>query len=385
MLLSFSVSNYKSFKETKKIDLVATTDKEHIDNNTFMTNSRRLLKTIAVYGANASGKTNLLKSIVAMRSIVLGSTNYQTDTLIHAIPFMLDDSTRQKPSKFEVEFLINSIRYKYGFEATQARIMKEWLYVYQSPQPTRWFGREFNSENNQYIWKFSNKFKGQIKFWQQQTLGNTLFLSRASQLSSEQLQPIHQWFKNICVLKSSEQIDPTITTSWCLQSEENKKKVLDFLNTAIDDLGIDDINAKEISKHNIEMFHGKISLLFNKESAGTRKLFSIAKFWLEALDEGKIILIDEFNNSLHPLLTKFLIQIFHDRETNKNGAQLIFTCHDSSLLNLELFRRDQIWFTEKNQQEESDLYSLADYSPRKKESIEKGYLKGRYGSIPLIF
>lgn len=411
MLLSFSVSNYKSFKETKTLDLVATADKEHIDDNTFPANSQQLLKTIAVYGANASGKTNLLTSLVVMCQIVLSSTNYQTDSLIPVVPFMFDDSTQQKPSGFEVEFLINSIRYKYGFEATQTRVIKEWLYVYHSPQPTRWFEREFNSDSNEYTWTFSKKFKGQVQSWRKQTLKNTLFLSRASQLNSEQLQPVHQWFKNLCALKASEPINHKVTASWCLESEENKKRVLKFLKASGDNSGISDINVKEkeITKDQlelikqqlpglltetnkdrkfqiltVEMMHGKIPLPFNEESAGTRKLFSVAKFWLETLEEGGILIIDELNNSMHPLLAKFLIQMFHDKEINKNGAQLIFTGHDSFLLDLELFRRDQIWFTEKNQQEASDLYSLADYGPRKKESIEKGYLKGRYGAIPLI-
>ncbi len=417
MLLNFSVSNYKSFKERKELNLVATADKEHLGDNTFLANNQRLLKSVAIYGPNASGKTNLLKAIRFIREFVLQSANNQAGETIPITIFKLDSKMKSKPSVFETNFVVEGIRYKYGFEVNETRVLKEWLHAYKTKQPQCWFERTFTPEKKEYSWKFGNKFKGKVQSWKELTLENTLFLSRAIQLNSEQLKPIYQWFKDLFVLNSSEQLFPGRTADWILDSDENKKEVLNFLKISGDNSGITniDIRNEEIPKEKLaEMFGEKMAKRFLKnsyqkprattinlshkitgskktvdfdfmeESAGTRKLISLASSWLNTIKEGRILIIDELNNSLHPILAKFLIQIFHDKEINKNGGQLIFTGHDSFLLDLEVFRRDQIWFTEKNAQDETDLYSLAEYSPRKNESIEKGYLKGRYDALPHI-
>lgn len=416
MLINFSVSNYKSFREQQELSLVATSDKEHIDENTFEVAGQRLLKSIALYGNNANGKTNLLNAIGFMRHFVLCSANNQIGTLIPTKAFKLDDKMRDQPSRFEVMFIVKRTCYKYGFEVDSVRVMKEWLYVYKTARPQLWFERAFNSsKENGYDWKFGDNFKGQIQSWKEQTLENTLFLSRASQLNSEQLKPIYQWFGNLFVLNTTGQLDPDYTARWWKESDKNKEDILSFVKTSGDNSGITDIKIEEkeieggdipshmkwfiegirsrnkngkLQKRTIETLHKSsnsneaVALKFEEEAAGTRKLFSLAAFWLQAIKDGRILIIDELNNSLHPNLAKFLIRRFHDKGINKNGAQLVFTGHDTFLLDLEIFRRDQIWFAEKTSEQNTELYSLAEYSPRKSESIEKGYLKGRYGAVP---
>jgi len=421
MLIDFSVSNYKSFREQQELSLVATSDKEHMNENTFEAVGQRLLKSIALYGNNANGKTNLLNAIGFMRHFVLSSANNQAGSLIPVRVFKLDAKMRDKPSGFEAMFIVDGTRYKYGFEVDSVRVIKEWLYVYKTARPQLWFERAFNfSKENGYDWKFGNNFKGQIQSWREQTLENTLFLSRASQLNSEQLKPVYQWFSNLFVLNTMGQLDPDYTARWWKESDRNKEDILNFVKTSGDNSGITNIKIEEkeieandieaipsqikwfiegirnrskdgkLQKRTIETVHQldnsneTVTLNFEEEAAGTRKLFSLAAFWLQAIKDGRVLIIDELNNSLHPNLAKFLIRRFHDKEINKNGAQLIFTGHDTFLLDLEIFRRDQIWFTEKTPEQNTELYSLAEYSPRKNESIEKGYLKGRYGAVPDI-
>jgi AAA15 family ATPase/GTPase len=417
MLIDFSVSNYKSFREQQELSLMATSDKEHVNDNTFEVTGQRLLKSVALYGANASGKTNLLSAIWFMRQFVLSSANNQAGNQIPVTVFKLDSRMQAKPSKFEVMFMLDTTRYKYVFEVDKVRVINEWLYAYKTARPQLWFKRVFDLDKKEYVWKFGNNFKGQMQSWKEQTLENTLFLSRASQLNSEQLKPLYQWFKNLFVLNTTEQLNPDYTAKWCKDSDLHNNKVLSFLKTSGDNNGIVGISIKEeeitdekihpdikwlveglktrnkegkLQKRTISMLHklidsnDSIMLNFSEEAAGTRKLFSLAMFWLQAIQDGRILIIDELNNSLHPILAKFLIRLFHDEEINKHGAQLIFTGHDSFLLDLEIFRRDQIWFTEKTANQNTALYSLAEYSPRKNESIEKGYLKGRYGAVPYI-
>ncbi|MCK4608014.1 MAG: AAA family ATPase [Gammaproteobacteria bacterium] len=419
MLISFSLANYKSFKGPKTLDLAATIDKEHVSENTFLAKDLRLLKSVAIYGANASGKTNLLDAIAFMKYFVLHSTDNQVGDSIPITNFKLDSKMQAKPSKLEVIFVVENTKYEYSFEVNADRVTKELLQAYQTTRPQLWFERLFDSKKQTYSWKFGSKFKGQIQSWKEQTLENTLFLSRASQLNSEQLKPVHQWFNNLKPLNLSKPLHPGHTIEWCQSSDSNKQEVLNFLKASGDNSGITNIefDKKDIPKNELTTFVMKliqkninskkeranfqritiagmshkmvdtnkiITFKLEEESAGTRKLFSLASVWLKAIKEGQTLIIDELNNSLHPLLAKFLIRMFHDKEINTNGAQLIFTGHDSFLLDLEIFRRDQIWFTEKNLKDETDLYCLAEYSPRKNEPVEKGYLKGRYGALPHI-
>jgi uncharacterized protein len=415
MLLKFSVANYKSFKESQELDLTATADKTHIAENTFPVKNHRLLKSVAIYGPNASGKTNLLVAVGFMRSFVLNSTNNQSGEEIRTNVFKLDSHTINKPSMFEIEFFVENIRYRYGFAVNKTRVTREWLYVFQAARSQCWFDRAFNAKKKEYEWKFGSKFKGRIQSWKEQTLENTLFLSRASQLNSEQLQPVFLWFKNLFVLNASKPIHPNFTFDWCLGSEKHKNEVLNFLKIAganIVDIEFEEteISYDELPAHvknflennksknkihkptrrKINMVHkmpGKdktTTLSYREESAGTRKLFDLAGVWLKAIEEGRTLIVDELNSSLHPILAKFLIQCFQDKEINSNGAQLIFTGHDTFLLDTEIFRRDQIWFTEIGSNGGTELFSLAEFNARKSEAIGKGYLKGRYGAVPNV-
>ncbi|NOY70236.1 MAG: ATP-binding protein, partial [Deltaproteobacteria bacterium] len=241
---------------------------------------------------------------------------------------------------------------------------------------------------------------------------NALFLSTAIQLNNEQLKPVFSWFdKTLHVLNKGKAIHPGFSIKEC-EEEEKKKKILDFMRAA--DLSINDIllEKKELSLNvlpsdmpqsiKVEIvkdFQGKkltqlsfvhsssnndeeVALELAEESTGTRKLFALAGPWLDILENGSVFFVDELNNSLHPLLVRFLLNLIHNSETNRHNAQLIFTTHDTTTLDQTLMRRDQVWFVEKDDVNSTRLYPLSDYKPRKGEALQKGYLYGRYGALP---
>ena len=348
-----------------------------------------------------------------MKKIVLESvTGLQRGDKLPVTPFFLSHSTRHAPSEFEVTFIVNKIRYQYGFAVTTDRIHEEWLLAYPKGRPQRWFGRAWNEQNQGYDWELGNNLTGEKLLWQKSTRDNALFLSTAVQLNSEQLQPIYDWFNDTLRMTNVAGWSPVFSASLCEESE--KTQVMDFLRAA--DLGIEDIIVekkpidstilpddmpepikKEISEKlrgkellKISTFHkdaeGKLETFdFEDESDGTQKLFAFAGPWVDSLANGYVLFIDELHDNLHPRLVQFLVQLFHSSETNPKNAQLIFTTHETSILNQEVFRRDQIWFCEKGEDQATTIYPLTDFSPRKgRENLELAYLSGRYGALPYV-
>ncbi len=414
MLIELNVTNYRSFLNTACLQMTAGSVDDLREQNTFeppVKGVPNLLRSSVIYGPNASGKSNLLKAIFFMKQFVLASAQGQEGDAIAVSPFLFDRQSQAEPCEFEVLFIAGGVRYQYGFAANTTRVTHEWLLAYPEGRAQRWFERVWNPDTGHDEYYFGSKFIGKKKIWQDATRSNGLFLSTAIQLNNEQLKSVFYWFHNLVVIRHQDIIDPGFSMLHCL-TEHGRKQILEFMNAA--DLSIDTIKCesrefteKELpenmpseikakllgsGKKMTRVFFGHqvgdsdqmVWLPIEEESDGTKKLFAYAGPWLEGLKHGRAFLVDELDNSLHPYMVRFLLKLIHGTETNKNNAQLIFTTHDTTILDQKIMRRDQIWFIEKDESNGSTLYPLSDFKPRKKEALEKGYLQGRYGALPYI-
>ena len=337
--------------------------------------------------------------------VVFSASKYQRGDKLPVKPFLFDTASKNEPTEFEVYFISEGVRYQYGFAATEDRIVEEWLYASPKSRAQSWFARALKKDTVEdvYEWQFGDKFTGKKQLWQESTRDNALFLSTAVHLNSDQLKPVFDWFDKTLRITGVGGWDPKFTMKLC-QEEGYKKDVLAFLHTA--DMDIADIEIEEkrdgIEKltgtgswHNyfypqtVKMWHNdndgnKVALDLKDESDGTQKLFAFIGPWLDSLEKGHVLLIDELHDNFHPLMVKFLVELFHSNETNKSNAQLVFTTHETSILSQDVFRRDQIWFCEK-ENKATTLYSLVEFKPRKGVTdLEKGYLSGRYGALPFF-
>lgn len=416
MLIEMSVTNFRSLKETQQFSMLANKGNELLGSNVFKVqaaNEFQLLKSAVIYGANASGKSNFLMALETMQEIIVNSAlGQQSGDLLPIKPFRLDAISRAAPSEFEATFIVKNVRYQYGFAATKERVHEEWLIAYPKGRAQHWFSRQWNSEKQTYSWETSKNLLGEKQLWQKSTRSNALYLSTAVQLNSEQLQPIFEWFKRTVKCVGEKGVNEAYTASLC--DGEDKHKIIRFLKAA--DLNIDDIivesNTFDISTLKQELpqtlrnalaedlagskiltlktlrqdSNGElVTFEFEEESDGTQKLFAFAGPWVDVLENGYVLFVDELHSKLHPKLVEFLVRLFHDKKTNPHNAQLVFTTHETSILNQEVFRRDQVWFCDKNEQQATEIYSLTEFSPRKnRENLEAAYLSGRYGSLPFI-
>jgi uncharacterized protein len=417
MLIEFQVANFRSFRDRQTFSMVATADVRHRDSNTFdagLPGFDRLLRSCAVYGPNAAGKTNLLRALQFLQGLILNSASSTPGTAPPYSPFKLSRSTRGRPSEFQVTFVQNGTRYEYGVAMDAERIVEEWLMEYVNPRGRAIFERTYEAKEQQYEWSFSSFLKGQRALWKEATRPNALFLSTAIQLNSAQLLPVYEWFqKRLVVIAGDASLNPALTLK-LLDRPGGKEKLLPFLREA--DAGITGIdirrealpagagammiigspymeqqvpgqpapNLLKITLSHAAGARDEIGLDISEESAGTQVLFRSAGAWLDVFDGGQVLLFDEIDTSLHPLLTRLLVERFHSNTTNGRNAQLIFTTHNTGFLDQELFRRDQIWFIEKGPDGASKLYPLTDFKPRNDEVLERWYLRGRYGALPVL-
>lgn len=416
MLIEFSVANFRSIKEKQVLSLAAIRGGELDESNTFQSGISKLPKLVrsaVMYGANASGKSNSIRALGLMQFLVVNSFSaLQEGQTVPVTPFLFDPESAKSPTEFEMTFISEGVRYQYGFSANQRIITEEWLIAYPESKPQRWFERTFNNETSAYDWQFSRNFSGQKEVIKTATRSNALFLSTAIQLNNDQLKPVFNWFATkLAVILPGTNINLQFTIDRCT-SEREKRLIMSFMNAAdmsivnIDfekrlfsptmvptiiapefrEKMIDDLRDKELTAvkfvHNTDK--GTVTLDLNDESQGTQKLFAFSGPWLDVLAQGKVLVIDELDTSLHPILVRHLVSLFHNSKINIKDAQLVITTHDTSLLDPEIYRRDQVWFTEKDTQGASTLYSLVEFKPRKNEAFERGYLKGRYGALPFI-
>lgn len=420
MLLEFRFKNFRSFRDEAALSFVASKDNAIHQNLTFCPddNAINLLKIAAIYGANASGKSTMFQAFEFARNFIIRSAKNNPDAPIKVIPFLFDDSKSQ-PTLFEFIFIQNEIRYQYGFAVTNQVVEQEWLISYPKGRSRKLFER---SGHDEFI--FGAHFKGEREKIKELTRSNALFLSVAATFNNKQLSDVYRWFTEKVNLVNSSDIPEPVIYDFIQKHpnlNENLKNLITYADLGIVDFSLvekemefsnlpDDIPEtmreafkafenvlKSASDPNIKFSStayefsishksGQKTLPFpwEAESDGTRRLFGLSAPIFSALEKGKVIFVDEIDRSLHPLLTRKLIQLFQNPQLNPKGAQLVFNTHDTSLLNAGLFRRDQIWFLEKDQDGASHIYPLLEYSPRKDESLEKGYLQGRYGAIPFL-
>ena len=414
MLIEFRVKNFRSLRDEQVLSLVASTDKTLQETHTVDTGLKaapRLVRSAVLYGANASGKSNLIKALQYMRGVVVESaTLIQPGQTFAVQPFRLDSRTADQPTELEVTFLLDGVRYQYGFAMTSQRITSEYLLVYKAFKPQRWFDRRFDRKTGKDIYDFGSSFRGARSVWEAATRPNALFLSMAVQLNSEALRPVFDWFVDrLVIVNKQERINQQISIQM-LKQDDGRQKICDFLAAA--DISIADIEVvtRRVSGHKIQVHlasgktevsneekdedqlsfrhvtsQGEAVFNLDDESDGTSSLLFLAGPVLDILSKDITLVIDELDTSLHTLLVREVTLLFHRPEANSGGAQLIFTTHDTSLLDAPgLFRRDQIWLLEKDRDQASTLIALSEFSPRKNEALERGYLMGRYGGVPFV-
>ena len=416
MLIEFSVANFRSIADRQTLSLAASTRKELRATHVIEDPPLPLLSAAAIFGPNASGKSNLFRAIAMLQWLIQWSAGFQPGQPLPLTPFRLTAELAKQPSEFEIHFIADGVRYQYGFSVTQQRVVAEWLHAYPKGPARLLFERSLDSQIRP-TWKMGPSFEGsaqQHKLWQESTRDNALFLSTAVQLNNAQLRPVFHWLtQRLVVLTQDLAVNP-VPSFELLSDRAGAVRLMSLLKAA--DVGIERLELKEddsappwpvggvrlvvqrpstpedpspkpqsmrVLAWHTQSDGESIAFDFGDESNGTRKLFEHAGGLLRALDTGATVCIDEIDTSLHPYITRFLVQQFQ-RPHNRQGAQLIFSTHDTTLLDPELLRRDQFWFVEKDSRGCSSLTPLLEYSPRTGESLERGYLKGRYGAVPLI-
>lgn len=417
MLIQFSITIFLSFRDETVLSLSTNKDNSHSENLLSFKNER-ILPNVAIYGANAAGKSNLHKALTAAIIMIRNSNNLQVDQPLMVTPFLLDSKSRFDKTKFDFIYTYNDVKYEYGFVLDSNHVWEEYLYEYKSSKPSLIFER---SEINKY--KFTTKTKSQLSQIVDKNTSNKLFLATASSWNSDLTRDAYMWFATMIDTYDSQNLEDLMYTEFDRHQNNNDSSLNTFMLHLLQkaDINISNFNYKSIKRevnqlpfelppelqglmnpipsakkvleqcrivtsHPVVENGEKKEYLLNyfDESNGTKRLFTYGSVLKNALENGRTIIIDEIDNALHPAMTKSLIEMFQNPNINKNNAQLIFNTHEIGLLDLNLFRRDQIYFVENNKTGVSDLYSLDEFSPRKSENIQKGYLQGRYGAMPFV-
>ena len=425
MLLKFSVENYRSFGREMTLDLYASNGITDLPGKGVSVigsgpSSIKVLNALSLYGANSSGKSNLLQAIRAMRHMVLNSVRLNEGDSLDYDPFVL--STRApKPTHFEITYYDPATRgiYTYGFEYTEVEIVKEWLLA-------KWPGRSEKrliDRTPERIELDPVNFEEGVRAHDTLVLNkNRLFLSLAGQAGGEISNRVITWFqRSLSVISGIHDTTSSYTRKRVADSPETKSRVQEFICKM--NLGFERFDAEKVdfesipgfpkelierykrdpfiqihSAHNVYDENGAVVRtemldLDSQESAGTNKVFALSAPLLEALDEGMTLVVDELDSKMHPLLSRRLVEMFNNPKENPHSAQLIFTTHDTNLLSNDVLRRDQIWFTEKDSVENTGIYSLLkvhersvklNHAPRKDSNYQKNYIQGLYGAVPWI-
>lgn len=424
MLIQFSVRNFRTFKEKATLSLIAsnydkkTREKENIsDSNIY---NLRILKSAVIYGANASGKSKFIEALMFMKHFAITSSKEsQKGDEISVEPFKLSVESENEPSEFEVLFTFKNVMYRYGFEVDKNRVISEWLFHKPKTKEIELFYRDLqNFETHPRSFQ-----KGAIGAKEGLVRDNALLLSLAAQLNDSTAINVIEWFKNLKTISGLKEEGYQGYTMGKTLDLKHKQKILELLKAA--DLGIQDIKLKmlDIDKLPKEMpkelkeiilksfkeekaefvsdiltshkrFDGSKKHIGNinfslddDESFGTRKFFALTGPVLDAIENGYSLVVDELDSQLHPNLVCKIVSLFNSNNLNPKNAQLIFNTHDTNLLSSGLFRKDQVWFTEKDKFGEARLYSLADFKSdevRKNEAFEDNYIRGKYGAVPFL-
>ena len=401
MILNFSVENYKIFKEKTTLSMIATFDKSHPDNVIQVDDKQpRVLKTCSIYGANASGKTTFIEALGVMSSFVRGSLGYLPGSLLYYTPFIYDDEFMNKPTSFEVEFVYKSKRYVYGFSYDKKKIQEEHLFIFPNGKKKVVF------ERNEKGYKFTSDKKIQYEN-SKRVRDNVLFVSVGAQFNHEPSIDVVSWFNNELFVLTGDTLEFSIDN--LVEVIEHNEKFNQLVKKAllIADFGISDIYNKNKGQERKNVVSGpsvtmvpvvsdiwvehnvkgrKVELQLESESSGTLRFLGIIGHVISSLMNGRTVVVDELDLSFHTDICQWILGLFLNPEENKKGAQLIFNTHDVGLLDQEILRRDQIWFTSKDWDTyEAVLTRLSDYKGVRKDlDIRRAYLNGSFGSKPFI-
>jgi AAA15 family ATPase/GTPase len=415
MLIKFRVENFRSIRDEQEFSLVSS----NLEGPTVgllqsTPTPFPLLPVAAIYGANASGKSNVLWALKFIEeAVLLSQRSWAPNERIPLEPFRLDKNAQERPSLFEVEFVAEKVRYAYGFVLNSQEILEEWLYSYPSGRQQTLFVRDA-ALNRPF--RFNRVLKGENQAIAKLTRKNSLFLSTAIQNNHHALKPVYDWFLSGIhfIMDDDRRRHLLHHTVRGFDKPEMRAAILALLKGA--DLGVCDVAvssevlpelARELLevlakddqqmrdfiqkhptiprialKHSIGSGAESLELPLEHESRGTQALLALSGSVLRALNDGTTLCIDELEASLHPVIGIQIVSLFSSAETNPNGAQLIFNTHDINLLDADVLRRDQVWFTEKAKDGATTLYPLTDFKPRKEENLKRGYIQGRYGAIP---
>jgi len=415
MLLRFAVANHASIADRQEFSMIATSLKDRRESLILKEGlgGHPLVSTAVFYGANASGKSNMLDAIMGMRNCALYSHERGgPDTPLKVECFRLRNDCEKVPSEYEVDFIVDDVRYHFGFSATKRVVHSEWLYYFPNGRKVMLYERSGAKDIS-----FGRSLKGRNKIIADLMRPNSLFFSAALQNDHDEISRIATFFKKI---EGNNVIDASSLqlTEFFPRDAERAGRIVEFLNKI--GTGICGFDIKEQKKsekqlamelrfieamkefvkgsvdeykeemkensYNVEIKHtgdgGDYYLSVAKESAGTRRLIALMDDVFNVLDNGGVMVIDEIDASLHTLACEAIISLFGNSEINKAGAQLIATTHDTNLMLSRLFRRDQIWFAEKSFEGKTCIFSLADIHTRRTDNLERGYLEGRFGAIP---
>lgn len=435
MFIEFTCANYKSIKDEVCFSLEAANMINPHNNNISpddlkdniiivdreIRNGRgryQLLTSGVLYGANASGKSNLLNAMECMKRILLSSTSRTEGEQLHITPFLLNPETATSPIKFEIVFLLDSKKYYYGFTANNKQVFSEWLYYTISTQKKPKKYHLFSRENNEYV--ISDKYidkKDKRELSKSSVNTNALYLPFCSTINVKIANEFFAWLRKFNIVSGLNEDDYVLFTlqeskyhpfinsiikrsdfginSLKIKSEKKNvskdvlpEEIRRVFSMNIESESVSQISYEVTTKHNIFDDEGKLLGeadfdMSKMESDGTQKMFKLSGPIVDTLQNGGVIVIDELDSSMHPFLTAELIKLFNNKETNPNNAQIIITTHDTNLLSFDLFRKDQIWFTEKDEFGSTDLYCLVEFKDLRKDlRFERNYLKGNFGGIP---
>ncbi|MFF5584441.1 AAA family ATPase [Streptomyces hygroscopicus] len=411
MLLSFRVANHRSIRHEQQLNLQPVYDTDRPEGTQW-----RAVPVVGIFGANASGKSNLAGALQYMARMVVSShRDAEPDGGVDRSPFLLDDEAKDEPSWYIVDLLLDGVRYTYGFGVDDDRVVEEWLDSYPKGKKKELFSRDGDE-----VKPGASQQPGQLALVESITEPNVLFLSLAARSKQQDFRPVYDWFAHHLQFRGTQPgRNFGISAVRALEDADRHPEIMELLKAA--DLGIEgcgmerllmdeaglrrqfgpripprllreleDEGPREIMRPWVghRGRSGVVQMNLHDESAGTQSLLEQAPRFLAVLRRGGTFVVDEIDASLHPLLTARLIGLFQDSLTNPEGAQLIFTSHDASLLGRrdgeDILKRDQAWFVEKDQYGETKLYSLAEFKPRKEENRERRYLGGSYGGVPFI-
>jgi len=403
MLIEFTVGNFRSFREKATLSLVAAADRkgggEKSPADLIETGEKdlRLVPAAVLYGANASGKSNLIRAVSFMRRFAISSVRESQWAPFD--PFRFDTTTRDAPSHFEVLLLLNGEQYRYGFEATRDAVTREWLYVLPTIREIELFYRE-----GQTIERHERRFR-EGRGLEERTRPNALYLSVCGAFNGEIATRVLNWFRfqyrferDVSLTGSLLPFANQLFEEADSYQRQEMTRFIQNLDVGIQGLTLSstpDGSSELLSRHEVRDKEGRVTAwedlpVESVESDGTQRLIGLTVLLFEALEKGHTLFVDELDAHLHPNMTCAIVRLFQSKRTNPRGAQLVFATHDSNLLDPKLFRRDQIWFTEKDRAAGTRLYSLAEFRRTDNEKVrpdaafERDYLTGRYGAVPYL-